>query len=152
MLRILFSNPLANANSVNVHFGALLLRAGIGLMMAFGHGWPMFTNFTEIAPGFPDPIGIGSNLSLSLAIFAEWFCSILLVLGFMTRLATVPLILTMLVAILGVHAGEGFAEKEKALLYLSGYLVLAGMGAGRSSLDQFFGERYIHDASERSES
>lgn len=152
MLPILFSNPLSAANSLNVHFGALLLRAGIGLMMAFGHGWPKFTNFAEIAPGFPDPLGLGTGLSLGLAVFAEWFCSILITLGFMTRLATVPLIVTMLVAILSVHSGDPFAQKEKALLYLFSYLVLAGMGAGKASLDQFFADRYIHDASERADS
>jgi len=74
-------------------------------------------------------------LSLGLAVFAEVICSILILIGFKTRLATLPLIITMLVAVLVVHFSDPFAIMEKALLYLLLYIILLFGGSGKYSVD-----------------
>ena len=98
--------------------GLLVLRVGAGLMMAFAHGWGKMIKFQEIAPRFPDPIGLGSHFSLGLAVFAEFFCSLLVVVGLFTRFAALNVVVTMLVAAFVIHAADPFAKKELALLYL----------------------------------
>lgn len=84
---------------------------------------------------FPDPVGMGATFSLVLAVFAEVFCSILIGLGFVTRLASIPLMVTMLVATFIVHGADPFAKKEFALLYLLIYLVIFVLGSRKYSLD-----------------
>ena len=123
--------------------GALLvLRLFVGFMMLLGHGGDKLLGFSDKVAQFPDPLGVGAGFSLALVVFAEFFCSLALVFGFLTRFATVPLILTMLVAAFFVHGSDPWARQEMAVLYLVCYLVLFFAGPGRYSIDnKLFTER-----------
>lgn len=113
----------------------LALRIGIAAMMLV-HGLPKLQMlFSGDVSQFPSVLGMGSGLSLTLATLAEVLCSVLILLGLGTRLASIPLLITMLVAVLIVHAADPFAAQELGLLYLLGYLVLLLLGGGRFSLD-----------------
>ena len=119
----------------------LLLRIGIASMMLV-HGLPKLGKFCSSGEiKFADPIGVGVIMSLTLAVFAEVICSILVLVGLATRLASVPLVITMLVALLRVHIADPYAEKEKALLYLLAFLVLMITGSGKFSIDQLIMNR-----------
>lgn len=122
-------------------FVMLILRLSLGGMMLIGHGWSKIQSFTEKAAGFPDPLGIGSQLSMSLAIFAEASCAALVILGLCTRLATIPLLITMAVAAGIQHAADPWSKKELAIIYGIGFLVIFLRGAGRFSLDYVLGRR-----------
>lgn len=104
-------------------------------MMLFGHGWGKLMHFGEKADSFTNVLGMGSNVSLSLAVFAEVFCAALVVLGLFTRVALVPLLITMAVAAFIVHADDAFGDKEKALLYLLSFFTLFLTGPGKYSMD-----------------
>ena len=104
--------------------------------MIFGHGWGKLANFSNIAPNFPDPIGLGSTLSLGLAVGAEVFAALFIVLGLFTRWASIPLIITMAVAAFVAHGGDPFAKKEMALIYLAMYLMLFFTGPGKYSINR----------------
>jgi putative oxidoreductase len=119
----------------------LLLRVGAGAMLFLSHGWPKVDSFAELSATFPDPLGIGSPLSLSLAVFAEVACALLVVLGVRTRLAALPPLVTMLVAAFVVHAGDPWEKKELALLYALPFLTLLFAGGGRYSLDTLLESR-----------
>jgi len=113
----------------------LFIRIAVGSFM-LTHGIPKLMKF--FATGdiqFADPLGVGTIPSLMMAIFSEVFCSILVILGLGTRLAVIPLIITMLVAVLLVHMNDPFGKKELGLLYLSVYLFLLVLGSGKFSLD-----------------
>ena len=116
------------------HIGLLLLRVAIGSFMLV-HGWQKLTGFSEMADTFPDPIGMGSRLSLISAIGTEFGCSLLLVIGLGTRLAAIPLAFTMAMALFVVHGADPWQKKELAAVYLSVYAVLVCTGAGQISLD-----------------
>ena len=126
---------VADASSWSRDVGLLALRIGFGLLMAVRHGLPKLMQFDKLVRSFGDPIGLGSGPGLVLVIFAEFFCSILLILGAGTRLATVPLIATMSVAGLIVHASDPFARKELAFVYLTAYVALLLLGGGSYSVD-----------------
>ena len=115
--------------------GLFVLRVAFGVFMLV-HGMQKLMGFSEMADKFPDPIGIGSQLSLIMAIGAEVGCSILLILGLGTRLAVIPLAFTMIVALFIVHAADPWKVKELAALYLTVYAVIFITGPGRCSLDE----------------
>jgi putative oxidoreductase len=116
--------------------GLLFLRLGAGGMMMTAHGWAKLSKWGEMSATFPDPLGIGSSsISLAMAIFAEFFCSLAVVLGFLTRLAVIPLMTTMLVAAFIIHWEDPWNKKEFALLYFLPFLTLLFTGAGRFSID-----------------
>jgi len=122
--------------SWGVNFAVLLLRVVFGATMLYGHGlskWNKLFAGGEIK--FLDPLGIGDVASLGLTVFAEVICSVLLIFGLVTRLALIPLIVSMSVALFMVHGTDGFATQEKAILYLTVYVVLFVQGSGRYSVD-----------------
>ena len=113
----------------------LILRLFFGGVMLFAHGWPKLAAINERISTFPDPLGVGSPLSYSLAVFAEVGCAILVMVGLMTRFALVPLIITMAVAFFVVHGADPFAKKELAFMYLAAYVAMLLPGPGLFSLD-----------------
>lgn len=121
--------------------GLLILRVFTGGFMLFLHGWGKLAKFSMLSTKFPDPIGLGSGVSLSLAVFAEVVCAALIIVGFKTRWVAIPLIITMLVAAFIIHAADPFAKKEFALLYLIPFLTLAFTGAGKYSIDGMYGKK-----------
>ncbi|UZH55610.1 DoxX family protein [Salinimicrobium tongyeongense] len=126
-----------NYTNIQVDVVLLLLRIGVGAMMLV-HGLPKLELL--MAGGevqFPGVMGMNPTLSLILAVFAEFFCSILLILGLTTRFATIPLMITMLVAVFVIHANDPFANQELGLHYLLTYLALLILGAGKFSVDAF---------------
>jgi len=74
--------------------GVLILRLGLGGLM-MKHGYGKLANFAQYKSQFMNFMGIGQTASLSLAIFAEFFCALFILIGLFTRLATIPLIVTM---------------------------------------------------------
>ena len=121
----------------------LTLRLLFGGLMMW-HGVSKIDNFSVLVENFPNPIGLGSRMSLYLAIFAEVICSAAVIVGAFYRLALIPLIFTMGVAMTMVHNGQSFAAKELALIFLVVFVLLFIMGAGRYSLDNMISVQ-IHD-------
>jgi putative oxidoreductase len=116
-------------------FALLILRVAIGCFMLV-HGLPklhMLVNGGAIR--FENPFGIGVIPSLLFAVFAEVFCSILVILGFGTRLAVLPLMVTTAVAIFIIHVPDGFQKQEPAAHYLLVYFFLLFSGSGKFSID-----------------
>ena len=115
----------------------LLIRVVFGGAMIYGHGVPKLMKlFGDGDITFADPIGLGPVPSLLLAIFAEVFCAFLVVIGWWTRWALVPLVITMLVASFVVHLNDGFRDMEMALLYLMAYTAILISGPGKYSIDK----------------
>lgn len=121
--------------------GLLIARIGFGGLMLVQHGYGKLASFAERHESFPDPVGVGSTFSLILAVFAEFFCSIAVMFGLFTRLAVVPLMVTMLVAAFIIHWDDPFSRKEFALLYFIPFLSLFFTGPGRLSLDHLIAGR-----------
>lgn len=123
---------LATPKQINV--GLLLMRLTFGGLMLV-HGMQKLLGFGVMAEVFPDPLGMGSQLSLISAIGAEVGCSLLLILGLGTRLAVLPLAFTMIIALFVVHGSDPWKVKELAAIYLAGYAILFVTGPGNLSLD-----------------
>ena len=125
----------------NVDVAVFVLRVVVGIFM-LTHGWGKFLLLTGTDPiQFPDPLGVGVTTSLVLTVFAEVFCSVLLIAGLTTKLAAFASLITMFVAAFVVHANDGFGKQELALLYAVIYLVIAVIGAGKISLYHFIHQK-----------
>ena len=120
---------------------ALLLRVSFGLFMAVAYGWPKLANFEHWVATFPTPFGWNPTLAMVLIIAAELGCALLIVLGWHTRLAAVPLVFAMAVALLDTHAGEPWqgptadVGRERPAVYLAAFAAILLAGGGRWSVD-----------------
>ena len=112
----------------------LIARITIAILM-LSHGIPKLALFNHTPVPFVDFLGMGSTVSLALTVFAEVCCSILILFGMGTRFATIPLIITMAVAVLYVHGADPLAKQEPGIHYLLTYILLLMMGSGKYSVD-----------------
>ena len=117
----------------------LVLRLGLGVLMLM-HGYDKLVHFAKYQNEFMNFLGIGKTMSLALVVFAEFFCSVFLILGLFTRLATIPLIIVASVIVFKVFHGDVFGDGEQGALYLIGYIVLLLLGPGRASMDSMIGK------------
>ncbi|WP_289621929.1 DoxX family protein, partial [Bacteroides congonensis] len=65
--------------------------------------------------------------------------SMAFIVGFLYRLAMIPMIFTMIVAFFIVHANDAFAVKEMAFIYLVVFIVMYIAGPGKFSIDHIIG-------------
>lgn len=119
-----------------------MLRVAFVASLIGAHGWGKVANFAEQSGGFPDPLGLGSEVSMGLAVFAEVVCGLALLLGIGGRLPAVVLAVFFAVAFFIVHGDDPFGQKEKAFLFLAGFAALAFTGPGRLSLGGLIRKRW----------
>ena len=91
-------------------------------------------NFTALSESFPSVLGFGSYMSLMVAIFCEFCCSLFLIAGLLQRLILIPMIISMGVAFFDVHDAL-LPGGELALIYLVIFIILYFTGPGRYSID-----------------
>ncbi|KXH81035.1 DoxX family protein [Chryseobacterium kwangjuense] len=131
----------SNSSSLPKDIVLFAVRVFIGFAM-LSHGFPKLQML--LAGGkieFYDFIGLGPLVTLVLTVIAEFACSILLILGLFTRISLGFLIFTMVVAAFMVHGADPFEKKEMSLIYLSVYLLLMAVGAGKISVDHMIEKR-----------
>lgn len=121
----------------------LCLRIFFGILF-FTHGVDKMINFNELSYTYPSVFGFGSYMTLMLAIFCEFCCSLFLIAGLVVRIIVVPMIISMAVAFFDIHDAM-FPEGELALIYLIMFTVLFITGPGRYSLDCLIFTRFQKD-------
>ena len=115
----------------------LVLRVWLGASILLLHGWGKLIGYEKMSGGFADPLKIGSEASLALAIFGEVVCGFLLVIGLFTRFAALGLSITMSVAFFLAHEMvlKGPRPGEMAFIYLAGFVAILIAGPGRFAVD-----------------
>jgi len=118
------------------------------LILAYGFYGPAMMkwgNLSGIADWFA---GMGipfPTLNAYLAASTEMAAVVLLPLGLFTRIISIPLMITMVVAIATVHFGNGFEAGDNGfeipLYYLLMLFALLVNGAGKMSLDHLISRR-----------
>lgn len=119
----------------------LALRLFFGIMLLL-HGLEKMYNYTELCFVFPDPINIGSEISLLLVIFAEIFCSLGFMFGALYRLCMIPMLFTMTIAFFFIHEGS-IVQGELAFIYLMVFIMMYIAGPGQYAIDAKIYE-YLH--------
>ena len=135
-----FTDKLESLRDIPLLFLRLVLAYGFYMpaMMKWG-------NINGIIEWF-DSMGIPlPGLNAYLAATTEMAAVILLPLGLATRIISIPLMITMVVAIVTVHWGNGFNAGDNGfeipLYYMLMLFVLLINGAGKISLDYLIKKR-----------
>jgi putative oxidoreductase len=129
----------------------LVARLTVGVLFV-STGWGKVNNLAKVTDFFTE-LGIPMPaFNAALASYAELVCGFLLVIGLASRLAAVPLVVTMTIAILTAKRSElhsvpdlfGFVEWT----YLAILLVIFALGPGKIALDTLV-ERRVRAAALR---
>jgi putative oxidoreductase len=135
-----------SANPINSDFGLLLIRLMLGVLMAF-YGYEKLIHFTEMAASDfwaknVSFLGMTGGTPLALTIFAEFFCSLFLILGLFTRFSLLVLMFCMgyifmvIFPMSIVDKGENGYHFSDTFVYFIIYLGLFFTGPGKYSLDK----------------
>ena len=130
VLRFLFPAKSCSAKASGILLASRMIFGGL----LFSHGIAKWSNFDTMSTMFPDPLGIGSSASLSLAIFG-------FIVGAFYRLALIPMIFTMCIAFFVIHGADPFAVKELALVYLAIFVLMYIAGPGNYSVDRLIAKK-----------
>ena len=130
----------------------LFMRLFVGVMfMQFGIR--QLVNYHSLAATFPTVLGMGSETCLILMIVIELVCSLFIMVGFLTRLSTIPPILSMILAeyyiihdMLGNLELYGLDSVDPGylpIMFIGIYFFILLAGPGKISVDYFTALRII---------
>ncbi len=134
-----------NQDSYGTGLGLCFLRVSFALSLFLKHGVEKITGFERMLYGFPDPLHIGTRLSLYIATASDVVAATFLILGFATRPSAFFAASNILVAWILVHHGMFFGKAsdhgEICVLYICGFMAILLCGPGRYSIDALLGSK-----------
>ncbi|MBS1548366.1 MAG: DoxX family protein [Bacteroidetes bacterium] len=135
---MLFNSTKYNKNLLDL--GILFLRLVSAISM-LSHGYPKLQMLLSGKIEFMSLWGLTPMFTLALVVFAEFLCSFFVILGLFTRLASLPIIFTMMYAIFGIHFHDEFSKMELPIFYLMSFIMILIHGAGKYSIDAMIEQR-----------
>ena len=118
--------------------GLLFLRVSGALFLLWVHGLPKVLNYSEQLKLIEDPFHLGAHVTLLLAIVAEVLCPVLIIAGVLVRLACLPILAVLLIAMVVVHPEWTLFEGQFGWLLLIIFTSVLIAGPGRLVLSQRF--------------
>ena len=109
------------------------------------HGVVKITTFADVLPYFPSVIGINSEFELTLVILSECISGLLVLAGIQTRLATIPIFITMFIAFFIAHSKDTFQTKELAFVFMILSIIVFISGSGKISIDNLIFKNTMGD-------
>jgi putative oxidoreductase len=130
-MRKLFSTAYSTSA---FNLAMFILRVGAGILIMH-HGYDKLVHFNQYSQHFIHFLGMSAGLTLSLVIFAEFFCAIFIILGLFTRLAAIPLVIDLSMAVAKGHDMDIFGKGELPALFVLIFITILILGPGRISID-----------------
>ena len=131
-------NKIESWFNLKSDLGLLAIRLFIGFRIVYGVfdniiSWNKMIEFSDFlkANSFPVP-----TFCAILSVYAQFFCSILISIGYKTRFAAFILMFNFIVAIVMVHSNDSIEIMTPALAMLFINLGLMITGAGKWSFDK----------------
>ena len=141
------------------NLGRLFMRLFVGIML-LQFGIRHLVNFDLLSDTFPAVFSMSSTTSLVLMIIIEAVCSLLIMVGFLTRLSTIPPIIAMccaeyyilhdMVPNLPVYGLDSTDPGYLPIMFIGIYIWMLIAGPGKISLDYFI-SLYIINARDKDE-
>ena len=136
---------LNHRTGFNLDLGLLVIRVILGVLMAF-YGYEKLIHFNEMSNSDfwaknINFLGMSGVVPLALTVFAEFFCSLLLIVGLFSRFSLIVLAFCMAYIFLVVFPmqilskGDNGFEFNSSFTYFSLYIGLLFTGVGKYSLD-----------------
>ena len=147
-----YNSPIVNVilrltGYTYTNLGRLFMRLFVGVML-LQFGIRHLVNYNALCGDFPTVMDMSSSTSLVLMIIIELVCSLFIMVGFLTRLNTIPPIVAMcaaeyyilhdMVPNLPVYGLDSTDPGYLPIMFIGIYIWMLIAGPGKISLDYFF--------------
>ena len=133
-------NPFFRYQSLHTDAGILLTRLVLGGLFTW-HGYDAVMHYNQYLAMSKSTIGLDPALEFNLVVFSQLIGGILVALGWLTRLAVIPLFITMTVAFFVAHRNDPFFQKELSFVFWLLCMAVFVLGSGRFSVDALIQKR-----------
>ena len=143
---------LASVGYSYTNLGRLFLRLFVGIML-IQFGVRHLTYYYEIRDVFPMVLGMSSETSLIVLIIIELVCSLFIMMGFFTRLMSIPPLVAMMIAEYfllsdytqqAIHLLSWYQQGYLPVMFSGIYFFILLVGPGKISVDYFLSLHIIH--------
>ena len=143
---------LASVGYSYTNLGRLFLRLFVGIML-IQFGVRHLTYYYEIRDVFPMVLGMSSETSLIVLIIIELVCSLFIMMGFFTRLMSIPPLVAMMIAEYfllsdytqqAIHLLSWHQQGYLPVMFSGIYFFILLVGPGKISVDYFLSLPIIH--------
>lgn len=119
----------------------LFFRVLVSLEIMVAHGFKKIGIGVTEAEHVPNPLHLPEAFNSAFAISANIFFPFLVLIGFCTRLATLPILAVTLTGYFVVHLHDSFLEKDAPFIYSVVFLLILVLGPGKVSIDNYLRKR-----------
>lgn len=129
------TNP--NVSESLYHTVLLGFRVLLSLEMIYAHGLKKLGIGVAEAEQVPNPLHLPEAMNNVIAVSANVFFPILVILGLFTRLSVLPILAVTLIGYFVLHFHDAPLVKDTPFMFSLSYLVILFLGAGKYSLDHY---------------
>lgn len=128
------SSPLYN-------FALLFFRVAVATELIVVHGLKKIGIGVAVAEVIPNPLGFPEALNSFIAIAANVYLPVLVVLGLFTRLAALPALAVTATGYFIMHGHDSLIERDIPFMFSVALLTIVMLGGGKYSLDSYLGKK-----------
>jgi putative oxidoreductase len=123
------------------HLSLLIFRVAACVELIVAHGLKKIGVGIEKAEMIPNPLHLPEGLNSVFAIAGNLFFPLLIIVGFLTRLAILPILAITLTGYFLVHWQDPVLVRDTPYIYSIIYLLLLVLGPGKYSVDYLIHKR-----------
>lgn len=119
----------------------LLFRVGIAVQLVLVHGLKKLGIGIETAEIVPNPFNLPESINEIFATGANIIMPLFIIFGLFARFASLPILAVTLTGYFIVHGSDPLPERDIPFMYSISFLMIAFLGAGKYSLDNYLFEK-----------
>lgn len=124
-----------NDKVISYDLSILVFRVAISIQLIVVHGLKKIGIGTEMAEKVPNPFHFPELINQIFAISSNLLFPIFIIMGFYTRIATIPILIVTLSGYFIVHWNDTLLQSDIPFMYSMAFLLVAFTGAGKYSID-----------------
>ncbi|MET0465848.1 MAG: DoxX family protein [Chitinophagaceae bacterium] len=126
------------------HLTMLVFRVLVSVQLMTTHGLKKLGVGVEQAENIPNPLGLPGQLNNYFATAANLFFPVLVIVGFLTRVASLPVLAVTMTGYFVLHWHDSLPEKDMPFMYSLSFLLILVLGPGKYSLDYLIHKKTAH--------
>ena len=113
----------------------LFFRVAVSVQLIVVHGLKKIGIGTQMAEKVPNPFLLPDGLNQIFAIASNLVFPLFIIVGFYTRISTIPILIVTLSGYFVVHWHDSLLENDVPFMYSVSFLLIAFAGSGKYSID-----------------